>query len=78
MVVVPADTPATVPVEASMVATLISLEDQAPASPLEESVVEPLAQMAVVPEIVPAFGTAVTGTVAVVETFAQPPVPVTV
>jgi hypothetical protein len=61
-----------------MVATLISLEDQAPASPLEESVVEPLAQIAVVPEMVPAVGTAVTVTVAVVETFAQPPVPVTV
>jgi len=76
---VPAATPATAPVEASMVATLISLEDQAlPASPLEVSVVEPLAQMAVVPEIVPAFGTAVTVTVAVVDTFAQPPVPVTV
>ena len=75
---VPAATPATAPVEASMVVTLISLEDQAPASPLEESVVDPLAQIAVVPEIVPALGTAVTVTVAVVETFAQPPVPVTV
>jgi hypothetical protein len=49
-----------------------------PASPLEVSVVEPLAQMAVVPEMVPAVGTAVTVTVAVVETLAQPPVPVTV
>jgi hypothetical protein len=34
--------------------------------------------MAVVPDIVPAVGTAVTVTVAVVDTFAQPPVPVTV
>jgi hypothetical protein len=76
---VPAATPATAPVEASMVATLISLEDQAlPASPLEVSVVEPLAQIAVVPEMVPALGTAVTVTIAVVDTFAQPPVPVTV
>ena len=79
MIADPAATPVTAPVEALMVATLISLEDQAPpASPLEVSVVEPLAQMAVVPEIVPAFGTAVTLTVAVVDTFAQPPVPVTV
>ena len=78
MIADPAATPATAPVEALMVATLVSLEDQAPASPLEESVVEPLAQIAVVPEMVPAFGTAVTVTVAVVETFAQPPVPVTV
>ncbi len=78
MVVVPADTPVTAPVEAFIVATEVLLEDQAPASPLEESVVEPLAQMAVAPEMVPAFGTAVTVTVAVVDTFAQPPVPVTI
>ena len=62
-----------------MVATEGVAEDQAPpVSPLEVSVVEPLAQIAVVPEIVPAEGTAVTVTVAVVDTFAQPPVPVTV
>jgi hypothetical protein len=79
MVVVPADTPVTAPVEAFIVATEGLLEDQSPpALPLEVSVVEPLAQMAVVPEMVPAEGTAVTLTVAVVETFAQPPVPVTV
>jgi hypothetical protein len=78
MVVDPALTPVTAPVEALMVATDVLLEDQAPASPLEVSVVEPFAQMAVVPEIVPAEGTAVTVTVAVVDTFAQPPVPVTV
>jgi hypothetical protein len=77
--VVPADTPATAPVEALMVATAGVEEVHAPpASPLEVSVVEPLAQMAVVPEMVPAEGTAVTATVAVVDTFAQPPVPVTV
>ncbi len=62
-----------------MVATAGVAEDQAPpALPLEVSVVEPFAQIAVVPEMVPALGTAVTVTVAVVETFAQPPVPVTV
>ena len=62
-----------------MVATAGVAEDQAPpASPLEVSVVDPFAQIAVVPEIVPAVGTAVTTTVAVVDTLAQPPVPVTV
>jgi hypothetical protein len=62
-----------------MVATAGVAEVHAPpASPLEVSVVEPLAQIAVVPEIVPALGTAVTVTVAVVDTFAQPPVPVIV
>ena len=62
-----------------MVATAGVAEDQAPpALPLEVSVVEPLAQIAVVPDIVPAEGTAVTVTVAEVDTFAQPPVPVTV
>jgi hypothetical protein len=62
-----------------MVATAGVAEDHAPpALPLEESVVELFAQIAVVPEIVPADGTAVTVTVAVVDTFAQPPVPVTV
>jgi hypothetical protein len=62
-----------------IVATAGVAEDHAPpASPLEESVVEPFAQIAVVPEIVPAEGTAVTTTVAVVDTSAQPPVPVTV
>jgi hypothetical protein len=62
-----------------MVATAGVAEVHAPpAFPLEVSVVEPLAQIAVVPDIVPAVGTAVTVTVAVVDTFAQPPVPVTV
>jgi hypothetical protein len=37
-----------------------------------------LEQIAVVPEIVPAEGAAVTVTVAVVETLAHPPVPATV
>ena len=62
-----------------MVATVGVAEDQAPpASPLEVSIVEPLAQIAVVPEMVPAEGTAVTVNVAEVDTFAQPPVPVSV
>ena len=74
----PALTPVTAPVEALMVATALFAEDQAPASPLEESVVEPLAQMSVVPEMVPAVGTAVTTIVSEALTSAQPPVPVTV
>ena len=78
MVVDPALTPVTAPVAALMVATDVLLEDQAPASPLEVSVVEPLAQIAVVPEMVPAVGTAVTATIVVTVSFAQPPVPVTI
>ena len=78
MTEVPALTPATAPVEALMVATEVVAEDQLPPVTEEVSVEEPFAQMAVVPEIVPAEGTAVTVTVAVVETLAQPPVPVAV
>ena len=78
MVVVPADTPATAPVEASIVATAGVAEVQDPPVTEDVKVEEPLAQIAVVPEIVPALGIAVTVTVAVVDTFAQPPVPVTV
>jgi hypothetical protein len=76
---VPALTPVTAPVEGLMVAAAGVPEDQAPpASPLEESTVDPFAQIAVVPEIVPAVGTAVTVTVAVAVAFAQPPEPVIV
>ena len=39
---------------------------------------DPFEQIAVVPEIVPAEGAAVTVTVLVAVAFAQPPVPVTV
>jgi hypothetical protein len=78
MTEVPAATPATAPVEALIVATAGVAEDQLPPVTEEESVEVPLEQIAVVPEIVPADGAAVTVTVAVVVTFAQPPVPVTV
>jgi hypothetical protein len=61
-----------------MVATAIVAELQVPPVTEEVKVEEPFAQIAVVPEIVPAVGTAVTTTVAVVDTFAQPPVPFTV
>ncbi len=60
MTEVPAATPATAPVEALIVATAGVAEDQLPPVTEEESVEEPLAQIAVVPEIVPADGAAVT------------------
>jgi hypothetical protein len=78
MTEVPAVTPATAPVEALIVATAGVAEDQLPPVTEEESVEVPLEQIAVVPEIVPADGAAVTVTVAVVVAFAQPPVPVMV
>jgi hypothetical protein len=78
MTEVPAATPAKAPVEALIVATAGVAEDQLPPVTEEESVEVPLEQIAVVPEIVPADGAAVTVTVAVVVTFAQPPVPVMV
>jgi hypothetical protein len=65
-------------VEALMVATAGVAEVQDPPVTEDVKVEEPFAQIAVVPAIVPAVGTAVTVTVAVVATFAQPPVPVTV
>jgi hypothetical protein len=75
---VPALTPATAPVELLIVATAGVAEDQLPPVTEEVKVEEPLAQIAVVPEMVPAEGAAVTVTVAVVVAFAQPPVPATV
>jgi preprotein translocase subunit Sec61beta len=75
---VPAATPVTAPVLAPIVATAGVAEVQAPPVTVELSVEDPFEQIAVVPEIVPAEGAAVTVTVAVVETFAQPPVPVMV
>ncbi len=78
MTEVPAVTPVTTPVEALMVATAVVAEDQEPPVTVELNVEVPLEQMAVVPEIVPAEGAAVTVTVAVVVAFAQPPVPVMV
>ncbi len=78
MTEVPAATPATAPVEALIVATAGVAEDQAPPVTEEVSVEVPLEQTAVVPEIVPADGAAVTVTVVVVVALAQPPVPVMV
>ena len=68
----------TAPVEALIVATAGVADVQVPPLTVDVKAEEPFAQIAVVPAIVPAVGTAVTVTVAVVETFAQPPVPVTV
>ena len=78
MTEVPAATPVTNPDVELMVATAGVAEDQAPPVTEEVSVEVPLEQIAVVPEIVPADGAAVTVTVAVVVAFAQPPVPVMV
>ena len=78
MTEVPALTPVTAPVEALMVATAGVAEDQAPPVTEELKVEVPLEQIAVVPEIVPAEGAAVTVTVLVATASAQPPVPVIV
>ncbi len=78
MIDVPAATPVTAPVEEPIVATAGVAEVQVPPVTVELSVEDPLEQIAVVPEIVPAEGAAVTVTVAVVETLAHPPVPVIV
>ena len=75
---VPALTPATAPVDASIVATAGVAEDQLPPVTEEVSVEEPFAQMLVVPEIVPAFGTAVTVTIVDATALVQPPVPIMV
>ena len=61
-----------------MVATEGIAEDQLPPVTEEDKVEEPLEQMAVVPESVPALGGAVTVTVAVAVALAQPPLPLTV
>ena len=78
MTEVPAATPATAPVEALIVATAGVAEDQLPPVTEEESVEVPLEQIAVVPEIVPADGAAVTVTVLVAVALPHGAVPVTV
>ena len=77
MTEVPAVKPETTPEELT-VATAVVAEAQAPPVTEELKVEVPLEQIAVVPEIVPAEGAAVTVTVAVVVAFAQPPLPVMV
>ena len=74
---VPALTPVTAPVEASMVATAGVAELQAPPVTEELSVEDPFAQIAVVPEMVPAE-ILVTVTVLVAVASAQLPPPDTV
>jgi hypothetical protein len=61
-----------------IVATAGVAEDQLPPVIVDVNVEVPLEQIAVVPEIVPGVGTAVTVTVLVTVALAQPPVPVTV
>jgi len=76
---VPADTAVTAPVVEFMVATpVLSDVHVPPAFPLDDNVVDPLEQIAVVPLIVPAFGAAVTVTTLCPVALAQPPEPVTV
>ena len=74
----PAATPVTTPVVELIVAALVLLDDHVPPDTVDDNVVEPLEQIAVVPEIVPAIGCAVTVTVLVAVAFEQPFVPVTV
>ena len=61
-----------------MVATAGVAEDQLPPVTEDVNVEEPLEQIAVVPEMVPALGGAGTVTVPVDVAFAQPPLPFTV
>ena len=75
---VPALAGVTTPVDELIAATDEVAEDQDPPVTEELKVEVPLEQTAVVPEIVPAEGAAVTVTVAVVDAVAQPPVPATV
>ena len=75
MVAVPAVTPVTRPEVALTVATAGVLLDQAPPEMVEVNVDVPLTQMLWFPLRVPAVGAAVTVTVRVVVTSAQPPVP---
>ena len=78
MTEVPAVTPVTNPDVELTVATAGVAEDQLPPVTEEESVEVPLEQIAVVPEIVPADGAAVTVTVLVAVALPHGAVPVTV
>ena len=74
MVALPATNPLITPDEFTV--AIAELDDvQAPPGTVEVNVVLEPAQMACIPEIVPAEGAAVTVTVAVVVALAQPPVP---
>ena len=69
------------PVDASIVATAVLLDDQVPPETVDVNVVvlvPPLVQIACVPLNVPAIGAAVTVTSLVAVALAQPPVPTTV
>jgi hypothetical protein len=77
IVAVPPATPLTKPDELT-IATAVLLEVQAPPLTVELSCVEVLEQAVVVPEIVPAEGTAEIVTVLVAVASEHPPVPVTV
>jgi len=78
MVAVPAITPVITPEMELIVATAVLEELQVPPADVEENVVVSPTQIAWFPESVPAIGAAVTVTVLVAVTLAQPPVPRTV
>ena len=78
MIELPTATPVTAPVEEPIVATAGVADDQDPPFTVEERVVVPLEQIAVVPDIVPAEGAAVTVTIVFAVASAHPPVPITV
>jgi hypothetical protein len=78
MVAVPALTPVITPEALLIVATAILEEVQVPPAEVDKKVVVSPTQIAWFPERVPAIGAAVTVTVRVAVTLAQPPVPKTV
>jgi hypothetical protein len=78
MVAVPALTPVITPEALLIVATATLEEVQVPPAEVDKNVVVSPTQMARFPERVPAIGAAVTVTVLVAVTLAQPPVPKTV
>jgi hypothetical protein len=78
MVEVPAEIPVTIPVAEVTVATPAFALDQVPTLVVEVSVEVKPTQTAVVPEIVPATGAAVTVTVLVAVALGQPLAPATV
>jgi hypothetical protein len=75
MVEVPAESPVTIPVAEVTVATPAFALDQVPPLVVEVSVEVKPTQTAVVPEIVPATGAAVTVIVLLATALGQPPTP---
>ena len=78
MVVVPPKTPVTIPVVGFIVATVGLLLFHVPPLAVEVSVAVDPTQMALLPEIVPAVGAALTEIVVFAVALEQPPLPATV